>query len=540
MTAPAAAPGATAAPARVARLSYFFPAHNEEANLEGLVQEALETLPSIAETFEIIAVNDGSRDRTREIADRLAAEHPGVVRAVHHDVNRGYGGALRSGFEASRYELLAFTDGDRQFRVADIARLTARLAAADRPDVVVGLPDQARRPDHPDRLRADVQARQPDLLRPPGPRRGLRLQAVPPRGARGRPGRVRRRLLLRGAAGQDRGAGPLDRRGRRPALRAHRRLADGRRAVGHRAGGEGLLDAAPAPLGERGPGPAPGPADPGRASRRRAGPAAAAGIAAIRLEAVHELAEDVELRGVEALAGRLERARGQPAPACVPGLLASGRPLLALVVVVLVVVGQRRGLVQHLRRRRRSGTRAGPRARSRPRAARPPRGGCPRSTSSRRAWNVSSASDAMTTRSMRTPSSASVATNRSWVSGRSAAIPCRRIAIAWASQGPIQTGQDPAGPDLLEQEHVAPGPHVDADALDDHLDLGGAVAGHGADYPTHGPPRGPSRWRGTGRGARQRTAGGGGARRGRVGRRDGRRRHPRDRAPDAGAPAPRR
>jgi glycosyltransferase involved in cell wall biosynthesis len=137
MTAPAAAPGTAAAPHRVARLSYFFPAHNEEANLEGLVQEALQMLPSIAETFEIIAVNDGSGDRTREIADRLAAEHPDVVRAVHHDINRGYG-ALRSGFEASRYELLAFTDGDRQFRVADIARLTERLAAADHPDVVVG------------------------------------------------------------------------------------------------------------------------------------------------------------------------------------------------------------------------------------------------------------------------------------------------------------------------------------------------------------------------------------------------------------------
>jgi len=126
------------APARVARLSYFFPAHNEEANLEGLVEEALEALPSIAETFEIIAVNDGSRDRTREIADRLAAAHPGVVRAVHHDVNRGYGGALRSGFEASRYELLCFTDGDRQFRVADLGRLTARLVEGDAPDVVVG------------------------------------------------------------------------------------------------------------------------------------------------------------------------------------------------------------------------------------------------------------------------------------------------------------------------------------------------------------------------------------------------------------------
>ena len=125
-------------PARVHRLSYFFPAHNEEANLEGLVDEALTTLPSLAEVFEIIAVNDGSTDRTREIADRLAAANPDVVRVVHHDVNRGYGGALRSGFEASRFELLAFTDGDRQFRVADLGRLTARLAEADHPDVVVG------------------------------------------------------------------------------------------------------------------------------------------------------------------------------------------------------------------------------------------------------------------------------------------------------------------------------------------------------------------------------------------------------------------
>ena len=134
----AAAPAEGDAPARVARLSYFFPAHNEEANLEGLVAEALDTLPSLADTFEIIAVDDGSRDRTAEIADRLAAANPDVVRVVHHPVNRGYGGALRSGFEASRYELLAFTDGDRQFRVADLGRLTARLQAPDCPDVVVG------------------------------------------------------------------------------------------------------------------------------------------------------------------------------------------------------------------------------------------------------------------------------------------------------------------------------------------------------------------------------------------------------------------
>ena len=126
------------APGRVARLSYFFPAHNEEANLESLVEEALATLPALADTFEIIAVNDGSRDGTQAIADELTARHPGVVRAVHHPTNYGYGAALRSGFAASRFELIAFTDGDRQFKVADIGRLTARLAEVDAPDVVVG------------------------------------------------------------------------------------------------------------------------------------------------------------------------------------------------------------------------------------------------------------------------------------------------------------------------------------------------------------------------------------------------------------------
>ena len=77
------------APARVTRLSYFFPAHNEEANVAGLVEEALAVLPTLADTFEIIIVNDGSRDRTRAIADELTASHPDVVRAVHHPVNRG-------------------------------------------------------------------------------------------------------------------------------------------------------------------------------------------------------------------------------------------------------------------------------------------------------------------------------------------------------------------------------------------------------------------------------------------------------------------
>ena len=137
----------TATPPRVPALSYFFPAHDEEANLEALVDEALAALPEIAERFEIVAVDDGSRDATPAIADRLAAAHPDVVRAVHHPTNLGYGAALRSGFRAARFDLVCFTDGDRQFRVDDLARLTSRLAEPDAPDVVVGY--RLRRADPP-------------------------------------------------------------------------------------------------------------------------------------------------------------------------------------------------------------------------------------------------------------------------------------------------------------------------------------------------------------------------------------------------------
>jgi len=127
---------ATGGADRLPALSYFFPAHNEEANLRGLVEEALATLPGLAEAFEIIVVDDGSRDATPAIADELAAAHP-AVRVVHHPTNLGYGAALRSGFAAGRYDYLAFTDGDRQFKVADLGRLIERHRGGGA-DVVAG------------------------------------------------------------------------------------------------------------------------------------------------------------------------------------------------------------------------------------------------------------------------------------------------------------------------------------------------------------------------------------------------------------------
>ena len=130
-------------------LSLFFPCHNEAENLEALVADALAALPALATTYEVILVDDGSRDDTAGVAERLVQRHGGVVRLVRHDVNRGYGGALRSGFAAARYSHLAYTDGDRQFRVADLARLVER-AHETRSPVVIGY--RLKRADPPLRL----------------------------------------------------------------------------------------------------------------------------------------------------------------------------------------------------------------------------------------------------------------------------------------------------------------------------------------------------------------------------------------------------
>ena len=130
-------------------LSLFFPCHNEAENLEALVADALAALPALATTYEVILVDDGSLDGTAAVAERIVQRHGGTVRLVRHDVNRGYGGALRSGFAAAQYDYLAYTDGDRQFRIADLARLVERAEATSAP-LVIGY--RLQRADPPLRL----------------------------------------------------------------------------------------------------------------------------------------------------------------------------------------------------------------------------------------------------------------------------------------------------------------------------------------------------------------------------------------------------
>ncbi|HEV2529745.1 MAG TPA: glycosyltransferase family 2 protein [Thermomicrobiales bacterium] len=132
-------------------LSLVLPAHNEQENIGIVVRQALEVLPRFTDEFEIIVVNDGSRDDTARIIDELAASHP-QVRPIHHEVNRGYGGALVSGFAATTGDFVMFMDSDRQFDLNDLALLSPFV---DHFDIVAGFRRERNDPLHR-RINAEV------------------------------------------------------------------------------------------------------------------------------------------------------------------------------------------------------------------------------------------------------------------------------------------------------------------------------------------------------------------------------------------------
>src|SRR5688572_23005758 len=92
-------------------ITAFFPAFNDEATIGPLVTQMSGTLSKLTSDFEIIVVNDGSTDSTASVLNELLNVHP-HLRVVSHETNRGYGGALRSGFRAATKELVFYTDGD--------------------------------------------------------------------------------------------------------------------------------------------------------------------------------------------------------------------------------------------------------------------------------------------------------------------------------------------------------------------------------------------------------------------------------------------
>jgi glycosyltransferase involved in cell wall biosynthesis len=123
------------------RVSIVLPAYNESANIPNLIGDVASAMATLGWQYEIIVVDDGSRDGTEQVAWGAGETLP--LRVVRHTTNRGYGAALKSGFGAAAYEWVFFMDADRQFNIAEIANLARHTNTAD---AIIGY--RAHRNDH--------------------------------------------------------------------------------------------------------------------------------------------------------------------------------------------------------------------------------------------------------------------------------------------------------------------------------------------------------------------------------------------------------
>jgi glycosyltransferase involved in cell wall biosynthesis len=110
-------------------LTLFFPAYNDAPSLPALLASAFEVAPTCADDFEVLVIDDGSRDQTPAVLVELQGRYGPRLRVVTHAVNRGYGGALRTGFTEARGDYVFYTDGDGQYDLRDLPALTAALPA---------------------------------------------------------------------------------------------------------------------------------------------------------------------------------------------------------------------------------------------------------------------------------------------------------------------------------------------------------------------------------------------------------------------------
>ncbi|MEO8581258.1 MAG: glycosyltransferase family 2 protein [Patescibacteria group bacterium] len=119
---------------KLSSLSIFFPCFNEEQNIPFFVEEAFKLLPKIAKKYEVIIVDDGSVDKTYQVAKKFKKIHS-EIQVVRHKKNRGYGASLKSGFEAAKFDWVFFTDGDLQFNLGQIKKF---LPYTSHGEVVIG------------------------------------------------------------------------------------------------------------------------------------------------------------------------------------------------------------------------------------------------------------------------------------------------------------------------------------------------------------------------------------------------------------------
>ena len=121
-------------PKALTSLSIFFPCYNESENVDSMIEQALQVGEGYGVDYEVLVVDDGSRDDSAEKVRRWSKKEP-RVRLVQHGTNRGYGAALRTGLENASKDLVFLTDGDNQFQLADMEKLFSKI---DGCDVVTG------------------------------------------------------------------------------------------------------------------------------------------------------------------------------------------------------------------------------------------------------------------------------------------------------------------------------------------------------------------------------------------------------------------
>ncbi len=125
---------------KLPELSIFFPFWNEEKNIENVVTNAAAVARTVANKWEILMIDDGSSDKTYEIAQKLEKKDA-HFKAISHQPNRGYGAALQEGFTHAQYKYVVFTDGDGQFDFSEVKKFVEKIGRAD---IVIGFREKRR------------------------------------------------------------------------------------------------------------------------------------------------------------------------------------------------------------------------------------------------------------------------------------------------------------------------------------------------------------------------------------------------------------
>jgi glycosyltransferase involved in cell wall biosynthesis len=119
------------------QLSVFFPCYNEEKNIQKTVSKAVLTLKKVAQKWEIILIDDGSKDNTAKVLQKIKKQYPKQIKIITHNPNRGYGAALKSGLYNAKYQWIVFTDSDGQFDFSEITKFIKKQQST-KADLVIG------------------------------------------------------------------------------------------------------------------------------------------------------------------------------------------------------------------------------------------------------------------------------------------------------------------------------------------------------------------------------------------------------------------